>query len=216
MLQLDSKASATHRASSEAGIAIGVVLFVIALLAVISVAMTAGNNTVGSTIVADTVRNNIRTQANLVRSKILECNQYSFDRGELGDKYPYADANGTSFGAVAQPVEDLHCMAFVAEGTSLPDTRTSLWAGAHAATLPAPSPGFEKWYYVNAGNSGGRCIRIQPNAGNANDVGVKTGLAQVFSAFSSQEVVYDSNSTSQRFILWITAPQGTVSADCSS
>lgn len=211
-----SQTPVAPRASSEAGIAIGVILFVVALLAVIGVSMSAGSNTVGSTIVSDTVRNNIKSQANLIRSKILECNQYSFDRGELGDKYPYAGANGASFGATPQLVEDLHCMAFVAEGTTLPDTRTSLWSGAHAATLPPPSPGFDKWVYVNAGPTGGRCIRVQPNAGNANDVGIKTGLAQVQGAFSSQEVVYDPNSSSQRFILWITAPSGTVSADCSS
>lgn len=198
-----------ERVRGDAGIAIGVVLFVVALLAVIGLSMSAGTNTVGSTIAADTVRNNIKSQANLIRSKILECNQYSFDRGELADKYPASTGTGTL-------VESLDCLAFVAEGTPLPDNRTNLWSGAHAASLPPPSPGFDSWYYVNAGATGGRCIRIQPLAANVNDVGIKTGLSQVFSAFSSQEVVYDPNSASQRFILWITKPSGTVSADCSS
>jgi hypothetical protein len=199
----------SERIVPDAGIAIGVVLFVVALLGVIAMAMTAGSNTVGSTIISDRVRSDLKSQANLIRSKILECNQYSFERGELADKYPASTGSGTL-------VEALDCLAFVAEGTALPNNLTSLWSGAHAATLPPPTAGFDKWVYVNAGASGGRCIRIQPLPANTGDVGIKTGLAQAFSAFSSQEIVYDPNSASQRFILWITAPSGTVSANCSS
>ncbi|NDE90166.1 MAG: hypothetical protein EB059_03375 [Alphaproteobacteria bacterium] len=206
----------SKRFASNAGIAIGPILFVVALLAVIGMAMSAGNNTVGSTIASDRVRADIKSQGNLIRSKILECNQYSFDRGDLTDKYPYSGPDGVSFGTTAQLVESLDCLAFVNQGTTLPNNNTNLWAGAHSATLPPPTQGFDKWMYVNAGSSGGRCIRIQPSAGNATSPGIKDGLASVSAAFSTQEVVYDPSSSSQRFILWITYPSGTVNAGCQS
>ena len=204
------------RAASDAGIAIGAILFVLALLGVVAVAMSSGSSSVGSTIVSDRIRSDLKAQGNLIRSKILECNQYSSDRGELTDKYPYSDASGTTFGTTATLVSNLHCLAFVAYGTTLPNSSTGLWTGAHPATLPAPSSGMEEWYYVNAGATGGRCIRIQPLAGSVNDAGIKAGLAQAASGFSTQEVVYSAGSGSQRFILWITSPSGAASADCSS
>lgn len=199
----------SKRLHPDAGIAIGMILFVIALLAVIGIAMGASGNFMGTTVTPDRIMADLKAQANLIRSKILECNQYSFERGELADKYPSSSGNGTL-------VESLDCNAFVAEGTSLPSPMTNLWSGAHPATLPPPTTGFDKWYYVNAGASGGRCIRIQPLAGFVNDLGVKNGLVQTATFFSSQEVVFDPNSSSLRFILWITKPTGTVSADCSS
>lgn len=205
-----------NRAPSDAGIAIGVVLFVIALLAVLAIAMSSGSNTVGSTVVTDRVRSDVKTQANLIRAKIMECNQYSAERGELGDKYPYSNASGTSFSTTPQLVSSLNCLAFVSETTTLPSGLTHLWTGAHQATLGPPSNGLDEWYYVNAGSVGGRCIRIQPLAGSVNDTGIRTGLSQAFSAFSSQEGIYAPGSSSQRFILWITAPSGTPDSNCQS
>lgn len=200
---------AAHRPAAEAGIAIGMILFVIAILAVIGVAMSASGNFMGTTVTPDRVVADIKSQANLIRSKILECNQYSFDRGDLSDKYPESTGTGTL-------VESLDCLAFVAQGTTLPSNLTNLWTGAHPSSLPPPTAGFEKWYYKNAGPTGGRCIRIQPLTASATDIGVKNGLAQAATYFSSQEVVYDSNSSSQRFILWITKPSSSAHADCSS
>lgn len=199
--------ASNRRIASDAGIAIGVILFIVAILGVVTVAMSSGSSTVGSTISTDRVRTDIKSQANLIRSKILECNQYSFDRGELADKYPSSTGTGTLVSA-------LHCLAFDSTGST--SANTPLWTGAHPATLPPPPTGMDSWYYKNAGASGGRCIRIQPLAPSVNDQGIKNGLSQAFSAFSSQEAVYDSNSSSQRFILWITAPSGAASADCSS
>lgn len=200
---------AIARLSPQSGIAIGMILFVIAILAVIGIALSATGNFTGTTITPDRVINDIKSQVNLIRSKILECNQYAFDRGDLSDKYPLSTGSGTL-------VESLDCLAFVAQGTSLPSDLTNLWTGAHPASLPPPTAGFDKWYYANHGASGGRCIRIQPLTASVNDVGIKNGLGQVSGAFSSQEVVYDSNSSSQRFIIWITKPTGTPSANCSS
>ncbi len=200
------------RLAPDAGLAIGAILFVVALLAVLAIAMSSGSSTVGSTVVADRIRSELKSQGNLIRAKILECNQYSLDRGELADKYPSSTGSGTLVSA-------LHCLAFDSSGAQT--VNTPLWTGAHPAALPPPPSGMDEWYYVNAGAANGRCIRMQPLAPNVNDTGIRTGLSQAFSAFavsgtSSQEGTYDPVSTSQRFILWITTPSGTADTNCQS
>jgi hypothetical protein len=193
----------THsRLRSDSGIAIGVILFVIALIAVISIAMGASGNFMGSTITPDRVTADIKSQANLIRNKILECFTNGYDRGDLPDRYPSSTGTGTL-------VEALDCPSYGAG-------QTSMWMGQSAATLPPPTGGFDKWVYVNAGASGGRCIRIQPSTGNTTNEGIKNGLIQASSNFSAMELTYDSNGASQRFILWITRPSGTPSADCTN
>lgn len=199
--------SVSRRAVPDAGIAIGIILFIVALLGVVTVAMSSGSNTVGSTIVMDRVRSDIKSQANLIRAKILECNMYSAERGELADKYPASTGAGTA-------VDALECLAYDSSGVA--SSLTPLWTGAHSATLPAPPSGFDKWYYKNDGVTGGRCIRIQPLAPNVGDAGIKAGLVQASAAFSDQEADYLPASASQRFILWITAPSGAATTDCSS
>lgn len=191
-----------HRPSTQAGIAIGAILFVLALLAVIAAAITNSSNFMGTTITPDRLSAELKSQAHLIRNKILECFTNGYDRGELADKYPSSSGNGTLVSA-------LECPSY-GTGTE------SLWTGQSPASFPAKPSGLDDWYYVNAGASGGRCIRIQPSAGNTSDVGILGGLGQAASAFSSMELVYDSGSGSKRFILWITRPSGAASADCSS
>jgi hypothetical protein len=144
----------------------------------------------------------MKSQANLIRNKILECFTNGYDRGDLVDKYPASTGNGTL-------VENLDCPSYNTGAQNL-------WAGQSPATLPKAPNGFDKWVYVNAGASGGRCVRIQPSSGNTADVGLKGGLAQAANAFSSMELIYDPNSSSQRFIIWITKPTGAASVDCGS
>lgn len=184
----------------EAGIAIGVVLFIIALLAVITIAISSSGNFMGTTITPDRVSNLIKSQAQLIRSKILECYTNGYERGELADKYPSSTGNGTLVSALDCP--------------SYTSGQQNLWSGQAPTSFPPPPQGFGAWYYVNAGKTGGRCIRIQPDT--PGDVGIKNGLAQAAPAFSSSELVYDSGSASQRFILWITPATGTASTDCGS
>jgi hypothetical protein len=188
------------RPVSSTGIAIGPILFVIALLGIIGIAMSSSNNFTASTITPDRVSADLKSQGNLIRNKILECYTNGYDRGDLTDKYPASTGNGTL-------VEDLTCPSYNTGAESL-------WSGQSPASLPPPPGGFEKWYYVNAGASGGRCIRLQPVAGSAGDMGLKGGLAQAATSFSTMELLYDTNSSSQRFILWITRPSGSASADC--
>ncbi|MBI3418868.1 MAG: hypothetical protein HY053_01870 [Proteobacteria bacterium] len=190
-----------NRLALNSGIAIGMILFVIALLGVIAIAISASSgNFMGTTIVPDRVAHDMKSQANLIRNKILECYTYGYDRGELADKYPSSTGNGTA-------VDSLDCPAYTSG-------QQNLWTGQSPAAFPPPPAGFGPWYYVNAGANGGRCVRIQPNT--PSDVGIKNGLAQVSVAFSANELVYDSSSSSQRFILWITRPNGSASADCGS
>lgn len=192
-----------NRINGEAGIAIGMILFVIAILATLAIAISAGGSTgAGSTISADRVANDTKSQAFLIRSKILSCFTYGYERGDLADKYP----DGASPGVL---VENLTCPSY-------PDGLTSLWSGQEPAQLPPPTPGFDKWVYVNAGATGGRCIRIQPSTGNAANTGYKNGLVQASATFSSTELVYNPASADQRFIIWITQPSGTASTDCTT
>lgn len=188
------------RLASDAGIAIGIILFIISILAVLAIAISASGNFMGTTITPDRVYHDTKSQANLIRNKILECYTYGYDRGDLTDKYPASTGNGTA-------VDSLDCPSYTSG-------QQNLWTGQSPASLPPPPTGFGSWYYVNAGASGGRCIRIQPST--PTDVGIKNGLGQVSSAFAGNELVYDSASSSQRFILWITRPTGTASADCGS
>jgi hypothetical protein len=195
------KRPVSARFNSEAGIAIGMILFVIAIMAVIGTAISASGNFIGSTITPDRVIADIKAQTFLIRSKILECYTLGFDRGDLSDKYPLSTGTGTL-------VEELQCLSY-ASG------QQSLWSGQSPATLPPPPAGFNKWYYKNAGSTGGRCIRIQPLTASATDTGIRAGLAQVATNFSDVERVYTAGSSSQRFIIWITAPTSTPDTDCS-
>ena len=200
------------RLSSQSGIAIGAILFVIAILAVLGTAISASGNFMGSTVTPDRVSADIKAQANLIRSKIMECyiygrNRYSESLPNASDPMP-SDMYPSSTGAGTNVI-DLDCPGF-ATG------QKNLWAGQSAASLPPSPTGFDPWVYKNAGATGGRCIRIQPSTGLATDAGIKNGLSLVSGYFSNGERVYDSNSSSQRFILWITRPSGTADADCSS
>lgn len=192
----------THRPSSQAGIAIGVILFVIALLAVIAAAITNSGNFMGTTLTPDRLSAELKSQANLIRSKILECYSNGYDRGDLADKYPSSSGTGTLVSALDCP--------------SYNTGAQNIWTGQSAASMPAKPNGLDDWYYVNAGSSGGRCIRIQPTTASLNDVGIINGLTQASGSFSAMELTYDSGSASKRFILWITKPTGTASANCSS
>ena len=63
-----------QRFSSNAGIAIGPILFVIALLGILAAVIAAGTGDFGTATVADRAYNDIYSQANLIRTKINECN----------------------------------------------------------------------------------------------------------------------------------------------
>lgn len=202
-----------HRLSPDAGIAIGPILFVLALLGVLASVLSSGSgDSFGQAGNADRVTTEIVGQANLIRNKILECHiQYEI-KGEnnatgtcAGDPYPCSDQTDGTL------VENLTCPNDPLDGTN----ERSLWVGLRVASLPPPTKGFSKWTYMNAGTSGGRCIWTAPTAGKNNTNAVQ-GLMRAAKKFTSQELSYDSSSNSQKFVIIITpASPGPMHSNCT-
>ncbi len=88
------------RLAPDSGIAIAAILFVIALLALIGGAIAAGGGGFTIASVTDRVSADMETQANLIRSKINECN-LMYGTNANYDGYPSSDAtNGTAVSAL--------------------------------------------------------------------------------------------------------------------
>lgn len=195
------------RFSPQAGVAVGVILFVLAMLAVVATAYTASGNFTGSTITPERIGRELRAQADLIRTKINECYMNFKDIDHSGVSH-LNDTNFPASSGTGTLVESLECPTY-GTGTK------NLWTGQSSVMLPPPPKGLEKWVYRNAGAIEGRCIRIQPEAANASDNAFKQGMAEAAMAFSDLERTYSSPSPSQRLILWITRPSGTAHADCA-
>ncbi len=201
------------RVHPSAGIAIGPILFIIALLGILAF-VASSTNTGGLNVagIADRVAADVGSQANLIRSKIGECELQYHTNGVdnsaapcLHDPYPCSDpASGTL-------VTDLTCPGDPLNGAS---EQPNIWTGPRNALLPPPTKGFNPWHYMNAGDAGGRCIWISPTGGSSS-TGIVAGLTQAASKFSSQEVGYDSGSGSQKFVIFITVPTGTADLHCT-
>jgi len=177
------------RLSSDSGIAIGPILFIIALLGILAALMASGGGEFTSASTIDRVTTDIVSQANLIRSKINECNlMYGTDNN--GDGWPAAD-NATL-------VTDLTCAGD-------PAGKQNLWTGLRPSMLAPPTAGFDAWYYINKGSVGGRCIWTAPSGGKTSS-GIIGGLTRAKDKYSSQEVSYSSTGTNQRFVVFITRP----------
>lgn len=203
--------SESQRFSPSAGIAIGPILFVIALLAVLAAVMSAGNGDYQTASGADRITADIGAQANLIRNTINECNlQYTLavSTGSVAPTTdPYPASNTTNGTAVSALLCD-------------PTGTSSLWG---AILLPPPTTGFNAWMYIDASASnGGRCIWTSPSTSNpVNSSPIVSGLTRAASKFNSStaysatsEAIYDPASTSQKFIVWITPPTGTANSHC--
>ncbi|MDP9128195.1 MAG: hypothetical protein M3N08_08060 [Pseudomonadota bacterium] len=205
----------SERFPPDAGLAIGAILFVIALLALLGTIIAAGGSDFGTASISDRIAADVATQANLIRSKIIECNLIHGTNSNY-DGYPSSDpTNGTLVSA-------LNC-------SGDPSGQQSLWSGSRTALLPPPTMGFGAWHYINTNASGlgstavgGRCIWIQPTTPNASSVsGIVNGLTKAASKFSNaavydsaSEAIYDPSSASQKFVVWITMPTGTPNSNC--
>ncbi len=199
----------TSRLHPSAGIAIGPILFVLALLGIIASVISAGSGSgsLGGAAVSDRISADVVSQANMVRAKILEC-QMQFLTNSVtyavspceGDPYPCSDqTDGTLVGDLVCPND--------------PPSGLNLWTGQRAALLPPPSKGMNAWRYMNAGDSGGRCIWTSPSSGKTAQIAA--GLKRAADKFSSQELSYDPNSDDQKFVVFITLPTGTVHSNCA-
>ncbi|MGE0109272.1 MAG: hypothetical protein AB7S81_05860 [Bdellovibrionales bacterium] len=188
----------------QAGIAIGPILFMLAILGIIASVMSSGGSGSFSTAgISDRVTTHIVSQANLIRSKIEECRlQYEIKGTNfssepcIGDTYPCADEmEGTAVAALTCPNDPL----------DVDGGEKSLWSGIRVAALPPPTSGFSPWMYFNGGDEQGRCIWTAPEKGNV-DEGAKQGLLRAASKFTSQEIAYMPDSSTQKFVLYITRP----------
>ncbi len=201
-----------RRLLPDAGIAIGPILFVLALLGILASVFSAGSGgSLGSAGVTDRIKSDVVAQANLIRTKIHECNMQNLVNGTnyssapcAGDPYPCSDqTNGTT-------AQDLTCPNDPLDGGN----ERSLWTGLRVALLPPPTKGFNNWTYFNAGTSGGRCIYTTPISGNGS-AAVVSGLQMAAQKFSSQELSYDDSSAAQKFVVFITRPTGSVDSHCA-
>lgn len=208
--------SPNARFSSSSGIAIGPILFVLAILALLAAVIAAGGSDFQVAGGADRITADIKAQANLIRNTINDCNlQYSLAVSTnsvtpvLGSNpdgpYPTTPVSGL--------VSDLGCT---------PMGTPSLWnSGTNNILLPQPTTGFNPWSYINAGTTGGRCIWTSPTESNPqNSPVITSGLTRAAVAFNTStaasansEVIYDLASSSQKFIVWITLPSSPSSAD---
>lgn len=206
------------RLASSAGIAFGPILFVLAILGVLAAVMASSMGSFTTAGKADRVTSDVAGQANLIRSKIHEC-QMQFEINAVdnssappwdspascaGDHYPCADTtNGTLVSALTCPNDPL-------SGGNQP----SIWTGPRVGQLPPPTQGFDAWMYINAGDAGGRCIWTAPTGGST-DTGIIAGLTAAAAKFSGQEVAYSAGSASQKFVIFITPPTGAADSHCT-
>ena len=204
---------APRRLPSDAGIAIGPILFILGVLGVIATVMAAGGSGgFGSAGVADRVVADVGGQANLIRAKVNECymqyivNGVNNGSGACGnDPYPCSDQTNGSLAA------DMTCPN---DPLTSGGAEQSLWTGPRLASLPPPTKGFNAWKYMNAGESGGRCIWTAPTNGKRNPGDIE-GLKKVAAKFTSQELSYDPTSNSQKMVIFITRPTGTADTNCT-
>lgn len=186
-----------QRHHPEAGIAIGPILFVIALLGVLAAVMASGSGGMGTAIKADSITPVLHTQANLIRNKMFECNT-------IRSVWPTSDTNGTT-------IADVEC-------SGDPSGQRNLWTGARPTPLAPPPKDFDDWiYYDKSGSGGGRCIMIKPSSTSlAANASFKQGIAKAYEKFTSQEAAYSSGGTNQKLIIWITRPTGSPDALCTA
>ncbi|MFA4995001.1 MAG: hypothetical protein WC521_06840 [Bdellovibrionales bacterium] len=202
-----------QRFSSSQGIAIGPILFIIAILAVLAAAMSSGGGGFQISGTIDRINADITTQANLIRTTVSQCNlQYMMALSSGSVDIVGTDPPGgfpASNTGTGTPVSDLICD---------PMGSSSLWG---AILMPPPTKGFSPWTYINTGETGGRCIWTAPTKANpVNDAAIVAGLTRAAAKFNSStavdtahEVVYDPASASQKFIVWITLPETAGDAD---
>ncbi len=201
-----------QRLPQNAGIAIGPILFILAMLGILATVFASGSGgSMGSAGITDRITNDIVGQANLIRSKLSECQMQYLVNGTnfqtnadcAGDPYPCSDqTNGTLVSALTCPTDPL-------DGAS----ERSLWSGLRVASFPPPTKGFDDWRYMNAGESGGRCIWTAPTGTKSG--AVVDGLTRAATKFTGQELLYDPDSNSQKVVIFITRPTGSVDSHCT-
>jgi len=173
-----------HRAGvrGERGFAIGPILMVITLIAVVGLFMSAGSSTLSASITTDRTAPNLSSQADLIRAKILEC--WSATQGVATAGYPVGV--GVAVGALNCPGD--------------PAGSQNLWTGARPTILPLPPQGFGAWSYSN--DASGIRIQIAPvDSAHAANSAIQQAIQKSISRYSSVEGTVDS--ATQTVTVWI-------------
>ncbi len=175
-----------QRHSIRSGIAIGPILFIIAILAVLAGAISLSTGGSGSASMSDRINVELRTQANLFRAKVLECDMIT--RGNAGAGFPATPSGTPTMDRVDCPGDT--------------GSNKNLWTGPRPATFPVTPGGMQPWVYCNDG-AGTICISICPITANAAATPVRAALSRAVANFSGSEISYDSASTDQRISVFI-------------
>lgn len=167
----------------NAGIAIGPILFIVAMLSIIVAALSSGLGSFGGNATIDRIKSDVRGQANLFRSKIQEC--YMITMGNENFGYP---AGPTPSGVA---VKNLQCPGD-------PAGKQNIWSGARPTAFPVNPQGFNDWIYFNY--SDGRCLLLTPS-GTASTT-MRQGINAVANYFAAREKYIDSSDYS--LSIWLT------------
>lgn len=181
----------------QPGIALAPILMAIALLSVIVGLMSAGANSFGGNVINnDRMVAELRSQIDMIRTKVEEC--VTVTRTSTGQQfmYPGDDMIDTEIDVV-----NLTCPRD-------PTGKQNLWQGARPTSLQPAPRGFTNWTYVNHGdalayNPGGTCIKIQPTAAMRDDPNVRDALDKVTKRFAPHEFSYNPSDPLQKLIIWI-------------
>jgi hypothetical protein len=189
----------------EAGIALGPILFLLAVIGIIGLVLSAGSSGFTTAAVSDRVKADMVSQINLIRAKINECITIY---GSFTDYTTYPQA------LTATPVSNITCPG---------DSGNNLWTGSHPANMPPPTAGFGPWYYINTNGTGGTnkgaCIWTQPTtpSGAIGD-GLKAASAKFTTStvnLGTSEMNYNSALSNQRIVVWISTPPATADTNCT-
>lgn len=157
----------------ERGVAVGPVVYTVALMAVLSGAIAAGSGMMSGSLRTDKVQAELNAQVNLIRQKITEC--WIVTQGRPGADWPATPPSGL--------VSDLECPGD-------PAGARNLWTGARPTALPRPPTAFDAWEYANDATSV-RFWTDPESAAVASETQVTTALDRLEEKFASSELVVD-------------------------
>lgn len=151
--------------NSQRGNVLFIILIAVALLAALSATMMQGGGQQAVSISADKLASEVYTQAQGIRSALIECN-LTYNYG-----YPSATYNG-AVGNVECQVDDV-------------PTYTSIFTGSAGSFLQDPPKGFGDWQYYNDG-AGGISISLSSTVNLDNARSSALGMAA--GRFASSEI----------------------------
>lgn len=167
------------------GIAIGPILFIIAIMAVLVTALSSGMGDFGNNATVDRIKSDVRGQANLIRAKVQEC--YMTTMGSTNFGFPDGPAPGGTL------VKDMACPGD-------PTGAQNLWSGARPTSLPPTPTGFNDWVYLNYER--GRCLLLKPKEDKPSTA-MQEGLTATAKFFGAKEVFLAKNAD-WSLSIWLT------------